>query len=186
MSTKIIELNREINTGVADPQTTARLVDLGFRPTAMKSSAPSSRSETLRNQLAPRMPKTGYIQEIGGLLLIFGIATCASQANISGKQTPGSTIDARRRQSRSLGEKIGLCQNINERIQYSHSFLDCTAGSDLVWVDRTADQRAWRDNVSFRSKECSHSREWQREKAPFRATERSHWTSGISEVLLNL
>src|SRR6202023_2822549 len=44
-------------------------------------SAPINHSETPKNQLAPRMPKTGYIQEIRGPLLIYGINTCASYSN---------------------------------------------------------------------------------------------------------
>jgi hypothetical protein len=39
-------------------------------------SAPNNHSETPRNQLAPRRPKTGYIQEIRGPLLIKGINVC--------------------------------------------------------------------------------------------------------------
>jgi hypothetical protein len=35
-------------------------------------------SETPRNQLAPRMPNKGYIQEMSGPLLMKGINVCAS------------------------------------------------------------------------------------------------------------
>ena len=41
-------------------------------------SAPNNHSETPKNQLASWMPKTGYIQEIRGPLLIKGINVCAS------------------------------------------------------------------------------------------------------------
>src|SRR6266481_3102293 len=44
-------------------------------------SAPNNHSETPKNQLAPWMPKTGYIQEIRGPLLMKGINPCASYAN---------------------------------------------------------------------------------------------------------
>ena len=44
-------------------------------------SAPNNYSETPRNQLAPWMPKTGYIQEIRGPLLMKGINVCASYPN---------------------------------------------------------------------------------------------------------
>jgi len=44
-------------------------------------SAPNSHSDTPRNQLAPRMPKTGYIQKMSGPLLMYGISTCASYSN---------------------------------------------------------------------------------------------------------
>src|SRR6266436_4968870 len=44
----------------------------------MKMSAPNNHSETPRNQLAPRMPNTGYIQEMSGPLLMKGINVCAS------------------------------------------------------------------------------------------------------------
>src|SRR6266436_394048 len=44
-------------------------------------SAQISHSETPKNQLAPRMPKTGYIQKIRGPLLMYGISTWASYSN---------------------------------------------------------------------------------------------------------
>src|SRR6516164_7076239 len=44
-------------------------------------SAPNNHSEAPKNQLAPWMPKTGYIQEIRGPLLIKGINPSASYAN---------------------------------------------------------------------------------------------------------
>src|SRR5215510_12559118 len=44
----------------------------------MKMSAPNSHSETPRNQLAPRMPNAGYIQEMSGPLLMKGINVSAS------------------------------------------------------------------------------------------------------------
>src|SRR5262249_24103548 len=44
----------------------------------MKMSAPNNHSETPRNQLAPRMPNTGYIQAMSGPLLMKGISVCAS------------------------------------------------------------------------------------------------------------
>src|SRR5262249_48403545 len=45
-----------------------------------KSSA-KDHSEMPRNQLAPRTPNTGYIHEISGPLLIYGINTSASYWN---------------------------------------------------------------------------------------------------------
>ena len=42
------------------------------------SSAQVSHSDTPRNQLAPRTPKTGYSQEMSGPLLMKGISTSAS------------------------------------------------------------------------------------------------------------
>ena len=41
-------------------------------------SPPNNHSETPKNQLAPCTPKTGYIQDISGPLLIKGINPCAS------------------------------------------------------------------------------------------------------------
>ena len=43
--------------------------------------AANSHSETPRSQLAPRMSKTRYIQEISGPFLIKGINVCASYSN---------------------------------------------------------------------------------------------------------
>src|SRR5437762_12781010 len=43
-------------------------------------SAANSHSEPPRNQLAPRIPKTGYIQKISGPLLMNGISVSASYA----------------------------------------------------------------------------------------------------------
>ena len=45
------------------------------------NSAQNTHSETPKNQLAPRMPKTGYIQKISGPLLMYGINVCASYSN---------------------------------------------------------------------------------------------------------
>src|SRR5215510_4775183 len=44
-------------------------------------SVPNTHSATPKNQLAPRMPNTGYIQASSGPWLIEGIKTCASYAN---------------------------------------------------------------------------------------------------------
>src|SRR5919198_3577358 len=56
-------------------------------------------SATPRNQLAPRMPNTGYIHEISGPLLINGIKVFASYSNHFWypKKKKMSTIDARTR-----------------------------------------------------------------------------------------
>lgn len=48
---------------------------------ARNSSAPINHSATPRNQLAPRMPKTGYIKEMSGPLLMNGIKAFASNSN---------------------------------------------------------------------------------------------------------
>src|ERR1700752_2322794 len=40
-----------------------------------------SHSATPKNHVAPRMPRTGYIQEIRGPLLMKGISSCASYSN---------------------------------------------------------------------------------------------------------
>src|SRR5437879_1927692 len=44
-------------------------------------SAANNHSEAPRNQLAPRIPKTGYIQKISGPLLMNGISVWASYSN---------------------------------------------------------------------------------------------------------
>src|SRR5260370_4263844 len=44
-------------------------------------SAQISHSDTPENQLAPRIPRTGYIQKIRGPLLMYGISTWASYSN---------------------------------------------------------------------------------------------------------
>src|SRR4029453_10522859 len=46
------------------------------------NSAPNNHSETPKNQLAPRMPKTGYIQKISGPLLMYGINLCRLYSHI--------------------------------------------------------------------------------------------------------
>src|ERR1700733_8728361 len=60
-------------------------------------SRQNSHSVTPKNQLPPRMPKSGYSQEMSGPLLIKGIRTCASYSNHfwypNNRNT--STIDAR-------------------------------------------------------------------------------------------
>src|SRR6266849_2780373 len=59
------------------PPSAPRIPNFLFQNPA-KSSAPKNHSATPKNQQAPRMPKTGYIQEIRGPLLIYGINACAS------------------------------------------------------------------------------------------------------------
>ena len=46
---------------------------LGFQNPQIRSAA-VSHSETPRNQLAPWRPKTGYIQEVSGPLLMNGMS----------------------------------------------------------------------------------------------------------------
>src|SRR5216684_768437 len=47
----------------------------------MNRSAPKVHSETPRNQQAPLIPKTGYIQAMSGPLLIYGMSASASYSN---------------------------------------------------------------------------------------------------------
>src|SRR6266481_3481894 len=47
----------------------------------MNISAPKVHSETPRNQQAPLTPKTGYIQEMSGPLLMYGMSAWASYSN---------------------------------------------------------------------------------------------------------
>src|SRR5713226_8281870 len=47
----------------------------------MNISAPKVHSETPRNQQAPLTPKTGYIQEVSGPLLMYGMSAWASYSN---------------------------------------------------------------------------------------------------------
>src|SRR5579864_1577936 len=69
-----------------------------FQNPQNKSTA-ITHSETPKNQLAPRMPKTGYIHEISGPLLMKGTSVSASYSNHFWypKSTKMSTMDARTR-----------------------------------------------------------------------------------------
>src|SRR5262249_12170838 len=60
-------------------------------------SAPNNHSEAPRNQRAPRMPNTGYIQKMRGPLLMYGINVYASYSNHFWypKNAKMITIDAR-------------------------------------------------------------------------------------------
>ena len=57
------------------------LVRIWTAATGELESAPNSHSAIPKNQVAPRMPNTGYIQKMRGPLLIYGISTCASYSN---------------------------------------------------------------------------------------------------------
>src|SRR5579872_2065131 len=65
MKGMMVTVPTNVATDPSAPKTPARLSQ---KPA--NSSAPNVHSETPKNQLAPRMPKTGYNHEISGPLLI--------------------------------------------------------------------------------------------------------------------
>jgi len=71
---KGIMLMVEMNDAIP-PKAPSALAFLFQKPAKVR--APNSHSEAPRNQVAPRMPNSGYIQKIKGLLLINGINVLA-------------------------------------------------------------------------------------------------------------
>src|SRR5260370_28390464 len=76
MKGMMLTVDRKVMHEPAAPRTPSRLFQ---KP--KNSSAPNNHSDTPRNQLAPRTPKTGYIQEMSRPLLMNGISTWASYSN---------------------------------------------------------------------------------------------------------
>src|SRR6478672_7971938 len=69
-----------VDTNVAHEPRAPRIPNFLFQNPRNRSAA-ISHSETPKNQLAPRLPKTGYIQKMRGPLLIYRISTCASYSH---------------------------------------------------------------------------------------------------------
>src|ERR1700722_13047646 len=69
-------VDRKVTHDPAAPRMPSRLFQ---KP--RNSSEPNNHSDVPRNQLAPRTPKAGYIQEISGPLLMNGIKTWAASSD---------------------------------------------------------------------------------------------------------